>query len=137
MPSLDVVRLTVLVPSGPPHDPNRMHLHIVLAGPCEASSGVDHVAWVSVQSVTEDAFHDPTCILDQGDHSFVSKPSWVNYRKSDLVEVDRVQRGIDSGCFIKKEPMNYDVFRRVLAGVYVSKHTPLKVKDFIDFASVE
>ena len=109
-----------------------MHLHIVLAGPCESANGTDHIAWVSVQSIGARPFHDPTCVLNQGDHSFVSHPSWVNYRTAEIVELDRIERGINQGVLKLKEPMGYEIFQQILNGAFNSKHTPQQVKDFIE-----
>ena len=63
-------RASLLIPSGPTHDPQRRHLFIVLTDPFDdTGNGVSRVLLVSLASVRDSC--DRTCILKPGDHPFI------------------------------------------------------------------
>ena len=118
---------TLLVPSGTYHNPNQKHLHIICTDPDDKGQ----VVLVSVTTWTNDLC-DSTCILLEHDHPWLRKPkSWVCYRKADVYEVARLQRGLDEGQIQIREKCNDQVFLRVIKGLCNSRHTPRKIKRYL------
>ncbi len=76
-------RATLLIPSGPAHDPDRKHLFIVLTDPAQVLEYTEKYSLlVGVASVQTDLPHDPTCLLDAGDHEFIRHKSYVHYARA-------------------------------------------------------
>ena len=67
-------RGTILVPSGPVHDPDKKHLFVVLTDPCPTAGDV---LMVNVSTIRHG--HDPACKLFAGDHPFIRRDSFVEY----------------------------------------------------------
>ena len=70
-------RATVLIPSGPVHDPDRMHLFVCMTNPIGFEQST---LWVPVNSVRAGAFVDPACLIDVGDHPFIRAESFIHYQ---------------------------------------------------------
>lgn len=77
---IPVERATLLICSGPPNDPNRKHLFIILTNPiCINGCTEKSVLLVSICSVSNDRYYDKTCLLSIGDHEFIKHESYINY----------------------------------------------------------
>jgi hypothetical protein len=86
-----VRRATLLIPSGPAHDPLRKHLHIVLNDPYPDSTLALKVLVVSVMSIPSSNIYDPSCTLFPGEHPFVVNHSYVAYQFAALQEPANLQ----------------------------------------------
>lgn len=86
MPWQAARRATLLIPSGPNHDPSRNHLHIVLNDPYPDHTHLPKVLVVSVTGISNTNLYDPSCSLFPGEHPFVVKPSYVIYKFSKLMD---------------------------------------------------
>lgn len=120
-------RATVLIPSGPDHDPDRMHLFILLTDPVTEEQ---LVLFVSISSVREDGWHDSTCILCPGDHPFVVRDSWVDYRTAQIEPAQKILNGVNQGLFVPKGTVEHEVFLRVCEGLMYSDHVKPRVRQF-------
>lgn len=116
---------TLLIPSGPSHDPNRKHLFVVCTDPCP--DGKQLV--VCVASWVNDLC-DGTCILQEHEHPFLTHQSYILYREARVEAVADIEKGIDDGRFLPRAAMNAQTFLRVRNGVCRSKHTPRKIKRY-------
>lgn len=124
-------KYTILVPSGPDHDPDRKHLFVILTAPCGDANNVLSVAWVSLRSVDPRVpYFDRTCVLNVGDHPFIKHPTWVDYAKARIDPVAAIDRGIRDGKLIPHDPMSPEVFVRIAQGLCLSDETPSGVKAF-------
>ncbi|MEW9857854.1 hypothetical protein [Pseudomonas putida] len=122
-------RATVLVPSGTVERPDLKHLYILLNDP----SGKDKlVLMVSISTVHPEKYHDPTCILEPGDHSFIRSKSYVMYSMARIESVKTLENGVAQNLLIPKEPMAAEVFTRICQGVLDSKRTPIELKRFFE-----
>lgn len=115
---------TLLIPSGPHHDPDRMHLHVVCTDPC--SDGKQ----LLVPICSYVAPCDLTCVLEAHEHSWLKKKSYVLYAKADIVSCAAINLGIEEEKFILKDDFNSQSFLRIKNGICNSKHTTLRVKLF-------
>jgi len=131
---------TILVPSGPAHDPDRLHLHIMLNDPVRVESPIiysnvhnhadDFVQIVSISSCKDYVEIDHTCLLKQGDHDFITHPSFVSYAFTKIRSVAEISAGIEAEKYHVRGPMNQAVFDSIHAGVGISDDTPIKMVRF-------
>ncbi len=120
-------KATLLVPSGPLHDPDRKHLFIVLSDPV---TDEQVVLLVSISSVKPNRWNDEACLLYRGDHPFIKKESFVDYSSARIEPATKLTKAIDQGVFIPREPISEVVFERICAGVMASRRTPKDIKRF-------
>jgi len=121
-------KATLLMPSGPEHDPDRMHLFIVLTDPI---TGKKLVLIASLSSIYDGVPYDRTCILEAGEHQFIRHRSYIDYSKLTIVEAGKLSKGVQTGVFSNKGPMSEDIVNRIVDGVFVSKRTPREAKVFL------
>jgi hypothetical protein len=120
-------RGTILIPSGPSHDPDRLHLFIVCSDPCENAM----VAVVPLATYTNDLC-DQTCLVDAHEHAFVRHKSYVLYRNARTIGCDEVSRGIKAGTLKAHDDMNAQTFLKIRNGMCRSPSTPRKIKTYLN-----
>lgn len=127
-----VRRATLLYPSGPPHDPDRLHLHILLTDSVgnPLNSNINSTLLVGISSVQLGASHDTTCLLRVGDHPFITHDSFVFYADTRIVETAKLVNGISQGAFIARQLMDEGIVDAICDGVLASPHTPRKAQRF-------
>ena len=127
---LPVRRATLLIPSGPPGDPDRKHLFILLTDPRADDRGTASVLMVSLSTIRQGVPFDRSCLLYPGDHPFVRRDSYVVYQRARLEAVDAVLRGVNSGQLVPQAALNGGVFATVCRGFEESRLTPPRLLDF-------
>ena len=103
---------TILIPSGPLHDPHRKHLHVVVA---RKSGPPAQILMVSVCSMNV-AYEDSTTCLSGGEHPFIKHPSYIRYSEARYDNEVDIQRGIDKEVFEIHEPCSEEFLENVLNG---------------------
>jgi hypothetical protein len=123
---------TFLVPSGPPTDPGRLHLHVILTAPYPNQIDVDCVALVSFCSVDPDLPYDDTCLVSPGSgiHPFIKHPSFIDYGKARIIEAEKIKKGIESRKLFLRDSVSDELFQRITNGLCVSPQTPPVVVAF-------
>src|SRR5450631_2197403 len=96
---------TLLIPSGPSHDPGRLHLFVICTDTCENGLQV----LVPIASLLNDLC-DKTCLLGKHEHRYLIKRSYVLYRKSRLEPSKALIEGIREGIFATHDNMNSQTF---------------------------
>jgi hypothetical protein len=124
---------TFLAKTGSPSDSSKEHLYVVLTEPVDTSKRKDCIVWVSLSSVKEKRYHDKTCILEVGDHSFITKRTWVKYQQSAIITVDEIRRNFNKGILLENDPLKEQVLSRIVEGLSVSDDTPMRVAEFYRF----
>lgn len=123
---------TLLILSGPVE-----HLHIVMNDPVYSHEhGWDGVLAVNISSVKPGIYHDPSCIVQAGQHQFVSRDSWVVYREAAVMRCDRLEYKLASGEIRGHQTTTEELFANVRAGFDISRMVPQKIKRFIRFHSI-
>lgn len=122
MPWSAVRRATLLIPSGPAHDLDRKHLHIVLNDPFPDSTLTPKVLVVSVTSVPSSNRYDPSCTLFPGEHPFVVHHSYVAYNRLDLVDPRLLESKVTAKLFTAKPLLDEKFFAYVVQGLMESPH---------------
>lgn len=120
---------TLLVPSGPAHDPERLHLHIVLTDPLkDASDGKTKVVLVSVCSVPTEGPYDATCVISSVEHAFLNRKSYVYYAFAAMYSVETLETRCAEGTCQRRDPVTDDLLARILKGSLNSPHTKQRIR---------
>lgn len=112
--------------SGTHHDPEKMHLFIICTDPC--ARGLQVIVPIATWT---NKLCDSTTILNDGDHPFVNRKSYVLYRKSETVSNDGLIKGIEDGTLKLRDDLSDKIYTEVVSGICVSIHTPKKVKRYL------
>ena len=99
---------------------DKFHLHIVVEEVID--SGTCICAFIS--SIVPGRGYDKACVLDAGDSSFITHPSYVVYDKLRFFDIAMLEKMLDDGTAIRKERIKDDVLRRIRQGAIDSKMTP-------------
>lgn len=129
MPWRAAKRATVLIPSGPDHDPDRKHLHIVVTDPTSTTGEVLIVCVVSIPTPMTKGY-DPSCTLFPGEHPFVVKDSFIAYRHTRIVSAGVLEEKVASGEYIAKQILGEKQFQYVIAGLHESPYVAPKFLHF-------
>lgn len=122
-----VRRATLLIPSGPPQDPDRKHLYVCITDPVGAAR---ETLLVPVATLRQGEPHDPTCRLFRGDHPFLRHESYVNYRFARIDPADRIERGVRDGVLVPHQVLDTAVFARVCKGLTESRFLAPRYREF-------
>ena len=120
---------TLHIRSGPRHDPERRHLHVVVIDADEAGN----VVVVPVCSFDPDCdHHDATCVLEAHEHNYLTRPSFLLYQKARVSTVESIEAQIAQGNIARDADMNGQALLKVRNGVKNSPNTPRKIKKMMD-----
>lgn len=107
----------MLLPSGPGAD--GQHLYAVITNPCDGSQSL----LVSFSSIKPGRFHDPSCLVQPGEHEFIIKPTYVEYRMARIMRCDHIAKCVDGWTFTPKGPISDALLERIHNGVEQSDFT--------------
>ena len=114
---------TLLIPSGPAHNLDLKHLHVVCTDP-DANGNqiiVSITTWRNEQC-------DDTCIMDAYMHPFLTHKSYVLYSRARIEASSVLEKGLAQNVFEARQAMNRQAFFRIRNGICRSPFTPRKVK---------
>lgn len=124
-------RATLLIPSGPAHDPDRKHLFIVLTDPAEVLDFASkHSLLVGVESIQPEIPHDAACELYAGDHEFIRHKSCVAYAHARIEPSQKLVKAVKEGVLLAKPMLAEDIFARVCKGLIESRFVPPRIIAF-------
>jgi hypothetical protein len=123
MPWQAARRATLLIPSGPAHDPERLHLHIVLNDPHPDTAQALKVLLVSVTGIPASQMYDPSCSLFAREHPFINKPSYVLYRAARLVDPQLLDTKVLTKAYVAKPLVDEALFAYIVTGLRESLQT--------------
>lgn len=123
-------KATLFIPTGP-----RDHLHVVMNDAVfYPVAGYEAVLAVNLCSITAGVPHDATCELGKGEHSFVTHPTFADYRHAGVLNATRLELGIANGELRMSAPVSEVLYQRILQGFGASPAVTPKLKRFIHFA---
>lgn len=106
----------------------KSHLYIVV-------TGVDAKGNLVIANVTtQDQGKDQSCVLNVGDHPFLTRESVVNYAEALIAKEENVLSGARGGVVQHDVPVPHDVLNRVQQGAIASPHTEIRVKNAVKAA---
>jgi hypothetical protein len=92
------------------------HLWIVISDPAEDP---EEIVLVSFTKHRPDK--DQACILEVGDHPFISQRTCVEYRRAKTASAKELQTLLDSGRISSHKPASPELLARIRAGVANSR----------------
>jgi len=95
--------------TGPPHDPGRGHLFIILTDPCANGK----VLAVPVNSLTKRS--DKTCVLKQGEHARIKHDSFAAYYRAQQFSASVLEKQVGQKVIFADSDDLARVFRFDLA----------------------
>ncbi|UXT64145.1 hypothetical protein FY133_00570 [Agrobacterium tumefaciens] len=116
---------TLLIPSGPSHDPDRKHLFVVCTDACDEEKQL--IVPVSGYS---NNLCDGTCILEIGEHEFITKRSYAFYRNARIESAATLDNGLNQKVFVPKADVDPAVFKRIIDGICTSPQTARRIKKY-------
>ncbi len=129
-------RATLLIPSGPAHEPDQKHLFIILT---DSAVVLDydgrHSLLVGVSTIHPGIPHDPACELFAGDHPFIRHKSFVYYAQARIEASQKIVDGVKRGVLSPKGMLDEEIFARVCHGLTQSRFTALRMRAFFEAAS--
>ena len=102
--------------SGPPQDPDRLHLHIICTN--QDRFGLMLVAQLCT---LEPYTRDRACILGLGDHPFIDRRSFIHYGKSVILQRDSLDDAMQRGDIILQDDCDATIFQLICDGFKVSR----------------
>lgn len=126
MPWIAARKATLLIPSGPNHDPDRKHLHIVVTDP----NGSGDVLVVCVVSIPPTNIYDSSCTFFPGEHPFIVKDSYIAFGFSRVVQASLLEAKVAAGDYIAKADLDEKRFADVVVGLADSPFTTPKILKF-------
>jgi hypothetical protein len=121
-------KATLLMPSGPRDDPERLHLWVVLTDPCALEANII----VSLCTLHQDRYHDPSCVLEAGEHRRIKVRSWANYRLARAVHSNNLVKGEAAWLYRIDAPVSDAVYERLCAGLLASEHTAIRLRRYFE-----
>jgi len=113
------------MPSG--HDTH--HLFIQMTDPL----GEDNkILLVNVSSINMETYHDETCILNAGDHPFITHPSYIRYDKARIEPVQKIEDAVQRSIFFPRGILSEAVFVRVVQGFRDSPRVARNILRFLE-----
>lgn len=116
MPYVPYRGSALLIPSGTANSPDQMHLFVIITEKCQANR---HLL-VNISTI-RDGHHNSACIIEAGEHPFVTARSYVVYRLARTDHADHLSRMVDGWTFRQKEDMPADVVDRICEGMLTSE----------------
>jgi len=126
VPYIVAKKATLLVPSGPGE--NGQHLYVIVTNPCAEQQCL----MVTMSSIKEGRFHDPACILAAGEHPFITKPSFIDYRLSWQVRCDHVVKCVDGWVYTSKTDVTDELFGKICGGIPASDFMPVRLYRYFE-----
>lgn len=119
---------TILMPTYPSE-----HLHFI----CSDSvfyprSAKECVLIVNISSIVDGLHYDQTCLLNVGDHPFISHASYIFYKKAVIFGTNEISQGVAQGDFSIHAPCSDDIFNRILDGFGNSDEVSGKIRKFYE-----
>jgi hypothetical protein len=107
---------------------DRKHLRIVISDP-----DVDgNVLIVSLSSIKPHRYHDPSCVLEQENHSFIKHLSYINYKFAEEMICAEIVNDRFKGRVILKENVSDEVLERIQNGAKISLDLPEYFSKFFE-----
>ena len=111
----------ILMPVNP-----ALHLFTIMNDPCPRKECLV----VMVTSIYPNRKYDDACVLNVGDHPFISHPSYMLYRMAETLQAARISTRIGQKYYIPRDDFSPPVFRRIVDGLYESEETKGRILSY-------
>lgn len=104
------------------------HLWVVVSDP---HKNPDEVLLVNLTSVKQGVFCDDACMVDVGDHPFVTTKSFLYYREAKVESNTALERRISANPSILREPVSAEFLKRIRDGARKSRFLQNRYKQLL------
>lgn len=120
----------VLIDSGP----QGKHLHVIIWGPIQVPWLASHdlMILVGITTMYQNAPHDPGCVLQGGEHPFISHPSYAFYRRLRTDTAAHVDAMVQQGLFVAHSPASSQLVKQLRIGLCASKLVDRRFKALVN-----
>ena len=80
-----------------------------------------------VSSIKDNRIHDAACVLDDGDHPYVDRPSYMVYRMAETMQAARISKMVELKYYEQRVNMDPAIFDKICAGLFASEETKLRI----------
>ncbi len=101
----------------------KSHLFVIIL---ETEDHTRNTIIVNIQTIRNGKY-DKTVTLHKGDHPFIDKDSYVNYRLSKIVSLTDLEQKITNGTAVVKPPFDSVIFEKIRNGICKSPFTPNEI----------
>jgi len=110
---------TLLIPSGP----TGQHLFVIVLGPQQFSDlgNLSQFIQVSVTTIYPGIPYDQSCILNPGEHPFITHPSYVTYRHARIDNDVHLNKMVKSGVWKPHHYCDTATLQKIIDGLCKSK----------------
>jgi hypothetical protein len=116
---------TFLIPTPPTFDPDKKHLHILIA----VEQSTDRGLMVNFTTVKDRS--DKSCVVMTGEHPFLKHQSVVNYADSKIVSLLALENGLSKRVITPHEPVSPELLKKIRDCGLKSPAIPIKNRDFL------
>lgn len=104
-------------------DENNFHLWIIVTPPKEGEA-------ITVCVVTAHKRHERLCVLNKGDHSFLTHESVVAYGWSKIRAVADIEAACETKVAKMKEAISEEILKKAQGGLVESDFTPNGIRHY-------
>ena len=122
---------TLLVPSGP--QDGHKHLFALMLDPLvvDGYGQKPCVLMACVTSIRDGVPSEDACLLQQGEHPFIEHDSYVDYRFTRLEQAEHVQKRLQEGVFVAKDPCSPELIKKIIQGALNSRRISREHKNIL------
>jgi hypothetical protein len=97
------------------------HLWVIVSDPTQDKN---KIVIVNVSTWRDKAviFNDPSCIIENGEHSFIKQKSYIVYKEALIVAESALQDGFKGGVLTSWEDCSTQLLEKILTGATVTQH---------------
>tara|TARA_R110001606_G_scaffold122144_4_gene254929 strand:- start:339 stop:764 length:426 start_codon:yes stop_codon:yes gene_type:complete len=105
-------KCTILATTPIAQDQTKKHLLIVVTDPVNIPPW--KIVTVPINTFYESS--DSTCILNQGDHPFIRHKSFINYKETRIIDIEKIRNGISKKVFSSHHDVDQEIFTQICNG---------------------
>lgn len=105
------------------------HLWVVISDP---RMDRQRVAVVNFSSVKGNRTDDEACLLDVGDHPWITRKTFVAYGFAQIKSDAELERGIGGGGYIPEDPVSSELLSKIRRCVADTDRMPIAVENLLD-----
>ncbi len=106
------------------------HLWVIISDPAKNSSVV------TVNVTSQHIEKDQSCVIQSGEHSFVTKESVILYPEARVVLKSQILSGIQSGLLKNHNRVSQPLLARIRTGAAKTKDLPLAAKRMLQAQAI-
>lgn len=105
------------------------HLWIVISEPTHSFEQVVIVNFTTYNGLRDE---DQSCVLSNGEHSFIKHKTYVNYRDAQTPRIHMLKKAETTGLITRMEPVDEILLAKILEGAKSTPFLKLKIRKLLE-----